>query len=413
MSAPAVEKIADAVLYEGYVLYPYRRSSAKNQFRWQFGIVAPRGWSEQGGEAWEMQTECLIEPAGSPVVDVTVRFLQVRLAGEWEEGVERMIELHDIPPDEAHEQCIEFDVPEDASAPLQSRLRGEDASSPGAATVRERSAITARLHIQTEPLEPYIKFRVRIENLTQFSGTDRSAAIRHSLVGAHTLLGVNGGAFVSQTDPPANAMGAARSCSNLHTWPVLAGPPGSREVMLSSPIILQDHPAIAPESQGDFFDATEIDEMLTLRVMTLTDEEKREACTTDERARAIIERCDSIPREVFERMHGAIRSMRGAEDFFNPPDEQPESALAEVAGGTVSKGARVRLAPKRCADSMDLFLAGRTAIVEGVHHDVENQVYVAVTVEGDSASDLGFRTGRFFYFYPEELELVGKETQHA
>ena len=184
-------------------------------------------------------------------------------------------------------------------------------------------------------------------------------------------------------------------------------------MLLSSPIILQDYPAIAPESQGDFFDATEIDEMLTLRVMTLTEEEKREACATDERARAIIDRCDSMPPEVFERLHGAIRSMAGTENFFNPPDEQPESASAEVTGGTVSKGTRVRLAPKRSADSMDLFLAGRMAVVEAVHHDLENRVYVAVTVEGDPAKDLDVRTGRFFYFYPEELELVGKESQNA
>ena len=37
--------IADAVLYEGYLLYPYRATSAKNQSRWQFGVVGPPGWT--------------------------------------------------------------------------------------------------------------------------------------------------------------------------------------------------------------------------------------------------------------------------------------------------------------------------------------------------------------------------------
>lgn len=408
MNFSLARKIADAVLYEGYVLYPYRRSAIKNQFRWQFGIVAPRAWSEQGGEAWEMQTECLIEPSGSPTVNVTVRFLQVRVAGEWEEGVERAVEICAVPVDElaAAEREVWFEVPEDPTAPLRSPLSEGDSAG---------IAITGVIRLRAERTDGYAKLRVHIENLTKFSEFDRTTAMRHSLVGAHTLLGVTGGQFLSLMDPPAPAVEAARSCSNTHTWPVLAGAPGERDVMLSSPIILQDYPAIAPESQGDFFDATEVDELLTLRVMTLTDEEKREACATDDRARRIIERCDSIPPEIFERLHGAIRSMDSpkTEHFFNPPDEQPETASAEIEGGKVSKGARVRLAPKRNADSMDLFLAGRMAVVEGVHHDVANQVYVAVSVEDDPAADMGIRTGRFFYFYPEELELVGKESQNA
>ncbi|MCU1233759.1 MAG: hypothetical protein JWP63_1726, partial [Candidatus Solibacter sp.] len=91
-------KIADAVLYEGYVLYPYRASSVKNRFRWQFGIVAPRAWSDEGGEPWQMRTECLIEPQESTAVEITIRFLQVEeQAGPdgapWETGVERKIQL--------------------------------------------------------------------------------------------------------------------------------------------------------------------------------------------------------------------------------------------------------------------------------------------------------------------------------
>ena len=157
----------------------------------------------------------------------------------------------------------------------------------------------------------------------------RATALRRSLVGAHTLLAVRGGAFVSLLDPPAEAAAAAAACANQHTWPVLVGPEGTGDVVLSSPIILYDHPAVAPESPGDFCDATEIDEILTLRVMTLTDEEKREARGTDERARQIIERSDNIPPEVFERLHGAIRSWGpdpdAARTAATPPSSPPGS----------------------------------------------------------------------------------------
>jgi hypothetical protein len=210
-------------------------------------------------------------------------------------------------------------------------------------------------------------------------------------------------------DPPAEAKAAASGCVNVRTWPVLAGAPGARDIMLSSPIILYDYPEVAQESPGDFCDGTEIDELLTLRIMTLTDEEKREACAADERARAIIERSDAIPPEIFERLHGAVRGFRPAEmeAFFNPPGcDAPEQACVQMGGASLRKGDRVRIQPRRHADSMDLFLAGRTARVAAIHRDVDDRTYVAVTVEDDPGADLHESYGRFFYFDPEELELI-------
>jgi hypothetical protein len=358
-----------------------------------------------------MQTECLIEPANSepgneipgarnapgrfrslapnwPQVEIALRFLQV-VDGEdgtpWEKGVERRVDI----------------LPRPLQAPHAAEFPFEFGG----------GAISGLVRLCAEAVDGLIKLTVRVENLSDFPGAEtaeRSDAIRRSLVGAHTLLSVFGGSFVSSIDPR-----AAAACRNLNTWPVLVGSRTSRDVMLSSPIILEDYPAVAPESQGDYCDATEIDEILTLRVMTLTDDEKREASATDERARRIIERCDSMPPEIFERLHGAIRSLEPAgatERFFNPAGEDPERQSVEIGNGRVSRGGRVRLAPKRQADTMDLFLAGRIARVEGVHHDVEDRVYVAVTVEDDPGADLHASFGRFFYFYPEELELVGKES---
>ena len=179
-------------------------------------------------------------------------------------------------------------------------------------------------------------------------GADRDAALPHSLVAAHLLLGLSAGSFLSMTDPPEWAKGAVADCRNLHTWPVLAGEPGRADVVLSSPIILEDHPAIAPESPGALYDATEIDEILALRTAALTDEEKREARGTDERAAAVIELADSMPPEVLERLHGAVRSAaRG-----HRPGPAPSRATASPTstgctgrtppGGTPASDARRR-----------------------------------------------------------------------
>ena len=84
-----------------------------------------------------------------------------------------------------------------------------------------------------------------------------------------------GGTFLSMTDPPEWAAAEVAACENIGTWPVLAGPADCRDLLLSSPVILYDHPEVAAESAGELFDATEIDEILTLRTLALTDAEKR------------------------------------------------------------------------------------------------------------------------------------------
>jgi len=454
VSFELAQQVADAVLYEGYVLYPYRASAVKNRVRWQFGVVVPRGYSELGGsEPWAMQTECLVEPGDSAEIDLRVRFLQVqartieesldaeggafrpvetlavgdRTLVTWEEGVERRFDAAAIPlaellatrraPDAAS-RSIERQIPLELPAGQEVELVREADGGIAARIVRERWPVSGLVRAAAEPAGDLVKIRVRIENLCPWDGAeDREAALRRSLVGAHTLLAIRGGAFVSLLDPPSEAAAAAAACANQHTWPVLVGPEGARDVLLSSPIILYDHPAVAPESPGDFCDSTEIDEILTLRVITLTEEEKREAMGTDERARQIIERSDAMPPELFERLHGAVRSLAPAvprqeaaaaladwESFLNPPGiVPPEEAWVQVGETRVAKGSRVRLQPSRRADSMDLFLAGREARVEGVYRDVEDATYVAVSLEDGPASDLHSGHGRFFYFYPEEV----------
>ena len=360
---PAFElarKVADAVLYEGYLLYPYRASAAKNQARWQFGVLMPRRWTEDGPEEpWATQTECLLEPEEATTVRVLVRFLHVQSktveavdveAGTFHEVPALPVDGSELVPwDEATEQEVTVE------APLARLLEGELAAPferPGGRrvepvhsaagklagrTIRRRWPILGTVTLSAERLEgPYglVRLRLRVENASAWHDprADRSVALRHSLVAAHSLLGIDQGVFLSLLDPPEWAKPAAQACANLHTWPVLIGEEGRRDAMLSSPIILYDHPTIAPESPGDLFDATEIDEILTLRTMALTEDEKREARATDERAAAIIDRVDNMPPELLERLHGAVRYLRGVEGeekdaatgpVVDMPDPQP------------------------------------------------------------------------------------------
>jgi hypothetical protein len=432
-------KVADAVLYEGYVLYPYRASARKNRLRWQFGVLAPRAWSEAGsGEAWWMQTACLVEPRGDAHLTGRVRFLHVltrtveeasgdgfrpaesldvggRLWTSWEEGVEREVNFEQpLGGDGQVERVVRFMFPGDR---LEEPIHGAGSSLAGR-VVRTQHRLEGVIRTSVERVggsHPLLAVRIRVENVTSVDApkAPRNEAVGAFLVGTHTLLAVVRGAFVSLLDAPPWAPAAGMSSENVRTWPVLIGPAGSREMMLSSPIILQDHPEIAPESAGDLFDATEIDEILTLRTMTLTEEEKREARATDPRAAEIIDRVDTMPAEVLERLHGAIRSLRPAPAAEAPPwwdpgvdaSVSPETDQVEVAGVAVARGSRVRLCPgARRADAQDMFLAGRVARVEGVFLDVEDKRYLAVTLEEDPAAELHQWHGRYLYFAPDEVE---------
>jgi hypothetical protein len=331
-----LEKIANAVLYEGFMLYPYRKSSVKNQHRWHFGTLGPADRSV-------MQTQCLVEGARDTLVDVKIRFLQ--------DEIEREVLLRDLAL--GNQPLLKaFSFP-----PVEGEIEIESV------------AIAAGV----------FRFSVKILN-----------ASPGSMLSTHTLLAVRDGAFVSLLDVPEEYRDAAGACLNIATWPVLVGHEGERGFVLSSPIILYDYPQIAPESAGDFFDGTEIDEILTLRVLTLSDEEKQEVREGNLLARGILDRTEALPREAFAKMHGAVRGLRNA------------SRLQFRAGD------RVRLHPKKKADIFDIALDGKIAIVEAVERDFEDNIHLAVTVEADPGRDFGIarQIGHRFFFAPEEVELI-------
>jgi hypothetical protein len=386
----AARRIADAVLYEGYLLYPYRASAPKNRSRWQFGVLMPPRYVERdpSERSWT-QTECVLEHGDRVALAVLVRFLQVQ---------RRAVSGRDDVWDEAVEREVRVDV--DAAQLLGDGVTseftiegGRDVEDP---VTRTRTPLRGKVSVLAQPLPgPWraVRLRIRVDNDTDAPDrADRQAALPSALVAAHTLITVDGGAFLSMVDPPEWARAAVEACENIGTWPVLVGPPGRRDVVLSAPIILYDHVELAPESPGDLFDGTEIDEILTLRTLALSDEEKREARATDPRAAALLDRTEALDAEALARMHGRIR----------PVSPDPE---VHVGGRRLTRGSAVRLRPGiRRADAQDMFLAGRPAVVEAVLRDLEDNPYLAVTLADDAAADLQRSHGRFLYFAPDEVE---------
>jgi hypothetical protein len=457
--ADRLSAVADAVLYEGYLLYPYRRSSPKNRVRWQFGVLLPRAWVERDGpvtpgvsgsaDSWYQRTECLLRAGrDDAAVTVRVRYLQMQ-----HKQVEQAAPGGHRPVDSLRTADGVCHLTFDEAVPRETRLtvalddllrreltveagaaageETEDLPSGAGRVVRSRRQVHARVTLTAQRLgTDLVRLRVRTENTGRCPGPSvpRDRALRQALIATHTLITGSGVRFVSLIDPPAGLADAAGDCRNEFTFPVLGGGPDSgpggdgqaAPAVLSAPILLPDHPQVAPESPGDLHDAAEIDEILTLRTMLLTDEEKAEARATDPRAAEILDRLDTMPAEVLARLHGAIRSLAPAsagapaapdgaperpvwwqEDAAGP---SPATDTVLVDGVRVGRGSRVRLRPRRGADAQDMFLAGRTGHVAGVFRDVDGGVQVAVTVDDDPAAELHTWYGRFHYFRPDELE---------
>jgi hypothetical protein len=342
-----VEKIAEAVLYEGYMLYPYRPSSVKNQQRWNFGVLYPPSWCDTqfSSDRSSMQTECLLKTDSSTRLTVKVRFLHIvqrsiaklttpsaeaftsgdsnlepvdrlelngRVYEPWQEAVERELSYDGLDPaDFCTMEPLLFSFPAGKDVEYLRDEQGKTAC----AIIREWKAVNGSVEIRSLNChDEVVRLTVQVDNLTEndptvpFSSATREDTLLHSLVSAHTILGTENGEFLSLLEPPTGFEDSVAQCHNLGTWPVLAT--GTADAMLSSPIILYDHPQIAPESAGNLFDSTEIDEILSLRILTLTEEEKREMRQSDDRTRGILERTENMPEEQFMKLHGILRGLK-------------------------------------------------------------------------------------------------------
>jgi len=443
MNRELADKIADATLYEGYILYPYR-PSVKNQQRWTFGGVYPRAWTEAnpGSDLCEVQMEVLAAGKGQRV-RVMIRFLQLieRTVGKdrdgeiksvellevgeqryrpWQEAMEREVDCGEFDLDGLIEKpaMVEFEYPAERSVEEVPDADGKIAG----VLFRQRQAIESAVEISAERKgHELCAVSVKISNLTSLENGNeakRDDALMRSLVSLHVILGISGGEFVSMTDVPAELKTIADSCRNSGLWPVLIGSGSERDTMLASPIILYDYPQLAPESPGDLFDGTEIDEILTLRILTLTDEEKREAAGIDPKARDLLARSQSLAREQLMNLHGTMREMKTpAENHeaignWNPfeEDKAAETGLKRIAVGEaeIRPGDRVRLRPLGRADIFDMALDGKIATVLSIERDFEDRIYLAVTVEDDPGKDLGAsgKPGHRFFFGVDEIEPI-------
>jgi hydrogenase maturation protease len=449
MKREDLDKLVEAVLYEGHILYPYRASSKKNQQRFTFGRVYPEAYSRSqlGAEPAAMQTQCLARAisAGS-AANVEVCFLQPmareigiletplsvwvsrepeptyrlvstvtingRLYQAWHEAMERRIRMEF--PLEGQSLSVPFEFPAERSI---EPIHGEDGRIP-AAIIRRGHDIRGEINVSAcDAGNGLRRLTVRIENRSEMPEgrlADAGTALLRTFASAHTILRASNAEFLSVTSPPPEAESANRECRNIGTWPVLVGDEALQEknTVLSSPIVLPDYPQVAPESPGTLFDGTEIDEILTLRILTMTDEEKLEMRNIDRQARALLERTESLQPEHLISMHGVMKRSASFDDVVF--GGSTPSQTAKVNGREVRVGDAVIIRPKSRADVMDVALAGRRAVIEAIEQDAEGGIHLALVVEDDPGRDLGMlrQPGHRFFYGIDEVELPdpGKET---
>ncbi|HEY4181552.1 MAG TPA: DUF5947 family protein [Kofleriaceae bacterium] len=345
---PRVEALVRTTLYEGYALYPYRPSALKNQRRFAFGAVYPRQWAERAHEPFTQRAE-FVFAGESLIARATVRFLVLHAGGG---GDEHSIDL-----------------------PALTLVEGERNDR------IERAGLTIEWNaLVTGSGQGLWRIAIEVSNLTPCDPSgDLEAAMDVTLASTHVLIRVPGARAISTIDPPAEAADAVAACRTLGCFPVLV----ARDTMLASPIVLPDFPELAPASPGEFFDATEMDEMLTLRVLTMTDAEKAEAAANDPRIAALLARTEARGVAETAHLHG-----RNSVEW--------------------RAGMRVALRPKKQADSFDIVLAGKRATISRVERDLDGRVHCAVVIDDDPGADLGElgMPGHRFYFAPDELEVL-------
>ncbi|HEY4121823.1 MAG TPA: hypothetical protein VGM56_28345 [Byssovorax sp.] len=387
----AASALARAVLYEGYVLYPYRASSLKNRAPCLLGALVPDAASAGETRAF-FEVVALAAAEGDARVTATARFLHVALveradAPRWHDADERAITL-------------DLGALEDlarGSTSVDFAFDGADGVAEGA--TRRGARVEGRLTARAERLDTELyRVVVRLENRTAVStGADATAVACGALAAAHALLSIEGGVWISSIDPPDDVREASAARASVGVFPVLLGDPGERALLFASPFALGDHPCIAPESPGDFHDGAEIDEMLALRVRTMTAAEIAEARALDPRSRAVIDRTLALDDAALARLHAGR---------FPAALAAPKAERARTGGRVLGAGDRVRLCPKRRADVFDLALAGRVATIASVEQDVDGRAFFTVTVDDDPGRDLGAAglPGHRFFFRVDEVE---------
>lgn len=399
MSDARLEELLESLLYEGYALYPYTPGAAKNSTPTPFGIVYPPEYAAGNPATFDhLRLECgLVAHRANPLnapVSAGVRFLQAQ--GERHQAAERRVDLP------APGEDVEFSF----------------------------DGLEGYARLQVDPADDGVqRVCVCVHNTTKLADPDidRGAALQASLLSTHVVVSAPGSSFLSPLE--------RRDFESVNTFPVLATP--EDDTVVGAAIVLPDHPQLAPQSKGNLFDGTEIEEALLLHVHALPDMEREAIADQDPAVRAMVERAAATtPQDLFD-LHGVMHPTppgvlseaeqpephpvfegwrptaptqdRPAEQTEppTPPDDLPHFPGHDqvTSGGfTYRRGDRVRLAPKEEGDPIDHMVAGRTATIEKLLHDVDDRLYFAVTVDGDPGQELLRDSGRFLYFFEGEIE---------
>ncbi len=342
MTWEGAERLSRALSYEGYVLYPYRRTLLKNQRRWAFGTLYPRAFCREANERCHLRTEFVV-CGEAPLLRIGVRFLhpirRVDSPGEapWFEAMERSVELE-----------LEGN---EAGSETRRPFEFQGATWEEASIGRHQEVVRGHIECSAVELEPGV-FRIAVEvsNDSTLRGTtvERDEVYLRSLAAAHVLVACEGGEFTSCLEPPRKVESYVARCRNEGVFPVLVGPEGSRNTLLSSPVILYDYPQIAPESPSDSGDP--------------------------------------------------LLALHGVEGARHSPDEE----------ALLTPGDRVIIRPRGGGDVWDLVLSDERGTVCGVEQDLEGRYHYAITIDSDPGSDLGEhgQPGHRFFFDGDELEVV-------
>jgi hypothetical protein len=391
----SIEDLVRSLLFEGYALYPYT-PGVKNATPTPFGIVYPPAYAEAQPAAFSMlRLEAVVEAGPDAHLSGTVLFLQA--TGERHEATARSLELGPVTLAElAHGRLREtFVFPID-----DGELRG-------------------RVAMRAEPLSAHLaRIRLCVHNETEIPDAEeasRGEALRHGLISTHPLLEVEGGRFISPLERHGAEGEAALASDPVNTFPVLVGDQDA--AVLGAAIVLPDHPELAPESLGNLFDNTEIEEALLLHVHALSDDEREQIAGQDPAVREMVERAESTTGDEIMGLHGRLtytepdadQQLAGDGGPPKPPpglDEiQGEKEIA-AAGTTVRLGDKIVLRPGTEGDVYDKILHGRTATVERIYRGYDERIYLGVTVDDDPGQELLRETGRFLFFFADEVEPV-------
>jgi hypothetical protein len=372
-----VRAVADAVLYEGHLLYPRRTPETRNQARHEFGVLVPPGYATPGsGEHAECRTECLAEAGAGAELRLRVRFLQLqrrtverRVPGGYQEAESLTVSGQRLLPcDEAVEREHDIVLPlrqlfgHEQAVPITVRGAEQVTGVDGGRVVRRRKQLVAELRCRADILPGLVRLRTVLVNTAEIdcAGHTHAEVLRHSLVAAHTVLSLRGGRFLSLREPPRWAAEYATGCVNQHTWPVLVGEPGARDSMLSSPIILSDYPDADPARHREV-DACALD----LPRTRLPGAEPGPRAGLDQLVPAVPDPMDELPEQKRQALPGTV----------------------SVGGIDVGPGSRVRLRPARNGDARDSVVAGQVGTVQAVLVDVDEVSYLAVTMDGEQAGN--------------------------